>query len=210
MLRNLTLILILSCAVSFAAYKPLEARAAIFSDDSGSVDISSAKTFEQYMATGSSEHLKTMLERFDEYKVSDFFAEEIKKIDAAATLLMIGMMYCPDCKVVSPFMEAIAKLNPKISTRYILRNDTPGAKEFMQNRTGRTNMPAIFVLSPDGTVLSGAYVETPERVTGMLASAATDGERDKIWDDFHEGVYDEDVQRDLIELIKNATDISKK
>jgi hypothetical protein len=95
-------------------------------------------------------------------------------------------------------------LNPLVRTKYILRNETPGAREFMKSRAGRTNMPAVFVLRADGKVLDGAYVETPEKVTALLASAATDEERDAIWEDFHSGVYDEDIQRDLLELISKA------
>jgi len=204
MLRYLSVIIIFTAAILFVSGKQSCAQTGIFSEDGSRVDLSEAMTFERYMATGESGHLKAMLERFDEYKVSDFFSDEIREIDEPAVLLMIGMMYCPDCKVVSPFMEAIARINPLVETRYIVRNDTPGAREFMKARTGRTNMPAIFALSPDGTVLDGAYVETPESVTRLLEAAEDDEAKDKIWDDFHGGVYDEEVQRDLIKLLERG------
>jgi glutaredoxin len=193
--------LVLSAALLFSS----NAWAGVFSEDNSTVDLSQAKTFEQYLATGKSEHLQAMLERLSSYKLSGFFEEEIKKIDTPVTLLLIGMMYCPDCKTVTPFLEAITKLNPKIKTSYIVRNDTPGAKEFITAKTGRTNMPAVFVLKNDGTVLEGAYSETPKSVIALLEAAPDDAESNKIWDDFHDGKYDEDVQRDLAELIKNAT-----
>jgi glutaredoxin len=181
----------------------------VFSQDNSKVDLSQGKTFEQYIATGESDHLRAMVERLVSYNVSGFFGEEIKKIDTPVTLLLIGMMYCPDCKAVTPYLEAITKLNPKIKTSYMLRNDTPGAKEFITAKTGRPNMPAVFILKNDGTLLEGAYSETPKSVIALLEAARTEAESDKIWDDFHGGRYDEDVQRDLIELIKNAVATAK-
>jgi glutaredoxin len=178
-----------------------EARAeAIFSDDAGKVDLSRALSFDEYKKSGTEEQRHAAAERFENFSVSPFFEESAKKIDSPAVLLMIGMMYCPDCKAAYPYMEKLAEINPLIDTKYLVRNETPGAREFMAARTGRTNMPSIFVLEPDGTVLDGAYVETPARVTDMLAEA-DEAAREAIWDDFHSGVYDEDIQRDLISLI---------
>jgi hypothetical protein len=101
-------------------------------------------------------------------------------------------------------MEAMSRFNPLIRTRYLVRNDTPGAREFMAARTGRTNMPAVFVIRPDGSVSDGAYVETPTSVTSLLASAVTDDEREAVWNDFHSGLYDDDVQSDLMSLVLNS------
>jgi glutaredoxin len=117
---------------------------------------------------------------------------------------MIGMTYCPDCKAAYPYMEAVSRVNPHVTTRYIPRNGTPGAREFIQARAGRTNMPAIFVLRPDGEVLEGAYIETPSKVTGLLANASSDEERDAVWEDFHNGIYDEEIENDLLALVETA------
>jgi len=189
----------------FFSVRPAVAEGRIFSDDAGRVDLSRAMSFEEYAASGNGDEQRAVEERFGSFEVSKFFADGAKSIESPAILLMIGMMYCPDCKAVTPYIETMAKLNPLVRTKYILRNETPGAREFMKSRTGRINMPAVFVLRADGKVLDRAYVETPEKVTARLASAATDEERDAIWEDFHNGVYDEDIQRDLLELISKAT-----
>jgi hypothetical protein len=177
----------------------------VFSEGYGRVDLSKTLDFEVYTGTGTEEHRQALDEKLNSYKIAGFFEEGAKEIDYPVTLLMIGMMYCPDCKVVSPYLEALSGINPYIRTRYLVRNDTPGAREFMAARTGRTNMPSVFVIRPDGSVADGAYVETPAKVTAMLASAATDDERGAIWDDFHNGTYDEDVQSDLLKLVLSAS-----
>jgi glutaredoxin len=184
--------------------RPVDAKGRVFSEDSGRVDLSQALSFEEYLQSGAEGERRAVEKRFESYGVLPFFEEGAKKIEYPTTLLMIGMMYCPDCKAAYPYLETIARLNPLIRTKYIVRNDTPGAREFMASRTRRSNMPSVFVLRPDGKVLDGAYVETPAKVTELLAAAATEGERDAIWDDFHSGLYDEDIQRDLLELISKA------
>lgn len=180
------------------------AESLIFSDGAKRVDLSGALSFEEYAKSGSPEHRAAAQGRMASYKEEPFFAEAAAKIDSPVVLLTIGMMYCPDCKAVYPYLESLARRNPLVSTKYIVRNDVPGAKEFMAARTGLTKMPSVFALKPDGTVLDGAYVETPKKVTAMLAAAETEADRDKIWDDFHAGIYDEEIQRDLISLITGA------
>jgi thiol-disulfide isomerase/thioredoxin len=191
-----------SLSIAGAAYAGERA----FSKDAGRVDLTHAVSFEEYVKSGTDEHRKATDERFASYVSAPFFVEGARKIDSPVVLLMIGMMYCPDCKAAKPYMEELARLNPLIRTKYMVRNDTPGAREFMKARTGRTNMPAIFAITPGGKVLDGAYVETPARVTALLEAAGTEVERDAIWDDFHNGVYDEDVQRDLLALVERAAE----
>jgi hypothetical protein len=202
--RYLTFFFIFVLILRGTAYAaPFGAR--VFSEGFGRVDLSKTLDFDAYAATGSGEHRQALDDRLNSYKIADFFEEGAQQIDHPVTLLMIGMMYCPDCKIVSPYLETLSGANPYIRTRYLVRNDTPGAREFMAARTGRTNMPSVFAVRPDGSVADGAYVETPAKVTAMLASAATDDERDAIWNDFHSGAYDEDVQNDLLELVLSAS-----
>jgi hypothetical protein len=179
------------------------ARAEIFSGDGESVDLSRALDFEGYVKTGSAEEIGGVRERMRSYRTEDFFKRGVAAIAKPVTLLFIGMMYCPDCKTAVPFVEAAAEINPLIETKYFVRNGTPGAKEFTAARTGRPNIPAIFAIS-DGVVAKSAYVETPAWVTMLLRRAKTNEEREAVWDDFHAGKYDEEVQRDILELIREA------
>jgi uncharacterized protein YbaR (Trm112 family) len=200
LLRNFLFFLILG--LIFVSGRT-EAKNLVFSGDSGRVDLSGALSFEEYRKLGTGEEQKAVEGRFESFETLPFFEEGAKAVESPVVLLMIGMMYCPDCKAAYPYIEAISRLNPLVRTKYLVRNETPGAREFMKNRTGRANMPAIFVVRADGKVLDGAYVETPEKVTKMLAETPEEN-RDAIWDDFHNGVYDEDIQRDILDLISKA------
>jgi glutaredoxin len=175
-----------------------------FSPDAGSVNLKNSVSFEEYKKSGEEKYISDIEERVRSCGVSEKFIEGAKKIDRPLVLLMIGMTYCPDCKAAYPFMEAVSRVNPYVTTRYIPRNSTPGAREFIKARAGRTNMPAIFALRPDGKVLDGAYIETPSKVTGLIMNATSDEERDSIWEDFHSGVYDEEIENDLLRLLETA------
>jgi glutaredoxin len=185
---------------SFASY----GEDVLFSPDAERVDLNASVSFEEYKRSGEEKYIIGIEERMRSCSVSEKFIEGVKKIDRPLVLLMIGMTYCPDCKAAYPFTEAASRANPNVTTRYIPRNGTPGAREFIEARAGRTNMPAIFVLRPDGKVLDGAYIETPSKVTGMIMNAASDEERDAVWEDFHNGVYDEEIENDLLRLMENA------
>jgi thiol-disulfide isomerase/thioredoxin len=185
---------------SFASYGD----EVFFSSDAGSVDLKISVSFEEYKRSGEEKYVSDIEERMRSCGVSEKFIDGAKKIDRQLVLLMIGMTYCPDCKAAYPFMEAISRVNPNVTTRYIPRNGTPGAREFIVARAGRPNMPAVFVLLPDGKVLDGAYIETPSKVTDLLMNVSSDEERDSIWKDFHNGVYDEEIENDLLNLLETA------
>ncbi|MDR1133644.1 MAG: thioredoxin family protein [Synergistaceae bacterium] len=176
----------------------------IFSSDAGRVNLKATISFAEYKRSGEEQYINDIEERMRSCEVSEKFIEGVKKIDRPLVLLMIGMTYCPDCKAAYPFTETASRVNPYVTARYMPRNGVTGAREFIGARAGRTNMPAIFVLRPDGKVLDGAYIETPSKVTGLIANATSDEERDSIWEDFHNGIYDEEIENDLLSLMETA------
>jgi len=183
-------------------------RANIFSPGSDRINLYRTLNFEAYKASGTEKERKEAEERIASVKPADFFLEGVEKIDKRITVLVVGMMFCPDCRAVYPYVEAMKAANPFISTRYLIRDSTPGAREFMVSRTGRPNVPTIFVVRPDkidgywnGKISGKAYVETPGRVTDLLQTAKSEREQAAVWRDFHGGIYDEDIQQDLLDLI---------
>ena len=182
----------------------------IFSPDAGRVNLYKTLKFEAYKASGTDEERKAAEERLASIEPAAFFIEGVKKIEERITVLVIGAMYCLDGKAVYPYVEAMQTANTFISTRYLVYTSTPGAREFMVSRTGLAATPSIFIVRPgkegsnrNGEVLNRSYVEAPSRVIALLEAAKNEEESDVIWKDLHSGVYDEDIQRDLLELIMN-------
>ena len=184
-----------------------------FSPDHNAVNLYRTLKFDAYKMSGTEEHRKKAEAKLSSGKPAAFFLEGTRKIDKRLTVLVVGMMYCPDCAAIYPYVQAMEAANPFIRVRYIVRDSAPEVMDFLSSRTERTNVPSIFIVRPGkkmgnrrGEILNGAYVETPSRVTALLDAAKSDEERKVIWDDFHSGVYDEDIQRDLLDLILNAWD----
>jgi glutaredoxin len=195
---------ILAIVLSVFFCRPSLAHAGIFSESFDKVDLSRCLSIEEYIATGTGDNLQKMFERLDTARVSPSFKEMAEKIDSPITVLMVGMMFCPDCKAATPYLEAMARINPLVSTRYIARDTTEGAREFMLARTGQTHIPTIFITNPDGDVLDGAYIETPSAVTALLESSDSEEERRAILEEFRAGGNDEDIQSDLAALVETA------
>ncbi|MDR1379657.1 MAG: thioredoxin family protein [Synergistaceae bacterium] len=190
-------------ALAFAVASPAFAEVS-FSPDAKRVNLYRTLKFDVYKASGTEEEQVAAEEKIASSRPAAFFIEGLNSVDTRLTVLMIGMMRCPDCRAVYPYTEAMAA-NPFISVRYLARDKTPGAREFMIARTGRSNTPSIFIVRPNGEVLDGTYVETPTSVTALLAAAKSAEDRRRIWDDFHKGIYDEYIQRDLLALISNRS-----
>ena len=142
----------------------------IFSPDAGRINLYKTLNFEAFKASGTEEERAALEERLASVKPASFFTEEMKKINKQVTMLVIGMMYCLDGKAAYPYVEAIKDANPFVSAWYLVYEDTPGAREFLISRTGRTATPSIFIVR-NGEVLNGAYVEAPSRVVALLEAA---------------------------------------
>ncbi|MDR3164833.1 MAG: thioredoxin family protein [Synergistaceae bacterium] len=185
---------------TFASY----GKDVFFSPDAGRVNLKASVSFEEYKRSGEKKYIDAIESRMRSCNISERFIEGVKKINRPLVLLMIGMTYCPDCTAAYPFTETASRVNPYVTARYIPRNGTPGAREFIESRAGRTNIPAIFVLRPDGKVLDGAYIETPSKVTGLIVNALSDEERDSVRENFRKGIYDEEIENDLLSLLETA------
>ncbi|MDR1472257.1 MAG: thioredoxin family protein [Synergistaceae bacterium] len=201
MRKNLSLVFAALAAILAAAPR---SGAGVFSPEGDRVDLSQSLPLEKYMMTGTALDMEMAFERLESFKVSESFRGTVERVNRPLVILMIGMMYCPDCGIAFAYMEAMSRINPLITARYIPRDPTPGARDFMNRRTGVVRTPQIFIVEPDGAVRLGAYVETPARVTALLAAAASDEERKSVFADFRAGIYDEDVQDDLASLIDSA------
>jgi hypothetical protein len=58
-------------------------------------------SFEEYKRSGEEKYIIGIEERMRLRSVPEKFIEGVKKIDRPLVLLMIGMTYCPDCKVAN-------------------------------------------------------------------------------------------------------------
>jgi len=116
-------------------------------------------------------------------------ADALKKGPVLAAFFKVN---CPTCQFTMPFIERIhaSYSGEKFTVLGISQNDAKDSKEFMQhfgvqfpvliddsgypasNHYGLTNVPTLFLISPDGKIQSNSVGFTKADIQQMAAEAA--------------------------------------
>jgi thiol-disulfide isomerase/thioredoxin len=165
------------------------------------MDLAKGMTFERYLTTGDGAQMERALERVSSLVLSDHFLAFVRGVDVPLVLAVYTELWCPDCARTTPFAYAISQANPLIEAAYFLRDD-PG-RAFMRAQTGKSSIPTIFVTDKGGLVAGDVYVEYPESVQALIAAATEEAARG-YRNDLRSGMYDEEIENDLRELMESA------
>ena len=116
-------------------------------------------------------------------------AEALKKGPVLAVFFKVN---CPTCQFTMPFVERIhaSYSGEKFSVLGVSQNDTKDSKEFMQhfgvqfpvlidesgytisNQYGLTNVPTLFLISPEGKIQSTSVGFSKSDIQSMAAEGA--------------------------------------
>lgn len=167
------------------------------------LDMSAGMNFEAFLATGRASHIEKIFARMKSLALVPEVKSSIMQIDVPLVLFTYGSMSCSDCTIALPVLEAMRRQNPQYITTLYQDRDL-AARELLLRHTGRSRIPTVLVLLPDGTLLDGAYVEHPRIVYDLLDSSRSEEEKRSHIEEFRAGKYDEQVQADLADLIFSA------
>jgi glutaredoxin-related protein len=198
-MKKLTALVLLTIAAPFILSS---AAAGLTRPQEGKIDLSKSVGFEKYLASGSGEEMEKEINIVGSLKPSKSFLDEAKKIDAPLVIVVYGDMSCPDCAVTVPYVQSVQKVNPLVETRFFLRNDE--TKAFLRTAAGRAAVPTIFITNAEGLIAGDVYVEYPEAVQSLIDASPSNEEAKKHRTDFRNGLYDEEIQKDLLKLIQRA------
>jgi protein-disulfide isomerase len=166
------------------------------------IDLSKGMTFERYLTTGDSSQMENSLERVSSLALSGPFLDFVRGIDTPLVIVAYTDLSCPDCARTIPFVHAISQANPLAEAAYFLRDDS--ARPFMRAQTGKSSIPTIFVTDKSGLVAGNVYVEYPEKVQALIDAAASNEEAARHRGDLRSGLYDEEIENGLRDLIESA------
>ncbi|MDR0649596.1 MAG: thioredoxin family protein [Synergistaceae bacterium] len=168
----------------------------------GRIDLSEGLSFEKYITTGSGAQLGSALERVSSTSLSEPFAGFVKGIRTPLVLVAFTDISCPDCARTIPFVHAATLANPLVRAVYFKRDDA--ARQFMRAQTGKASVPTIFVTDETGALVGGVYVEYPRKVQALIDASVSDDETAGHRKDLRSGLYDDEIESDLRELIEGA------
>ena len=187
-------------ALCFLFFSPLCKTATAFFDVDH-IDLSKGVSYERYLFGGTGMQIERVFARTKAVRLSDELRAAAQRIDSPVVFVTYGSITCPDCAVAVPFLEALKNANPTIETLYFARDNK--AREMLLERTGLNRIPTIFVTDRNGRILSGHYVEYPRVIYDLLEKSKTEEEKRAHIEEFRAGKYDDDVQRDLADLIES-------
>jgi thiol-disulfide isomerase/thioredoxin len=168
-----------------------------------SIDLSSALDFAAYTATGSGRQIGELLGKIDELSPSEGFISAVREVKSPTVLVVYGNMSCPDCAATVPFVEAIHKVNPLITTLYFTRTDE--AERVVKDIAGVYKTPTIFSADAEGSLGREYLLEFPDSVRKLVDEAADADSRREIIREFRDGKYAADLEADLLKLLGAAS-----
>ncbi|MDR1482832.1 MAG: thioredoxin family protein [Synergistaceae bacterium] len=176
--------------------------AAAETHDVARMDPGKGTDFYGFISKAKAKDMEKFIARLGKVTLSDELKETASRADRPFTVVVLGYTYCPDMLIVAPFIESVRMANPNmITVRYYIRND--GYAELLKRQTGIDRTPAIFLAEPDGRLLEGRfYSKFPRIVQRLIDSSASSEESNSHIGDHRAGVYDDDVQSDLAELLR--------
>ena len=187
--------LLLAACLVWAGYGALHAAPV-------AIDPAKGVSFEQYLLSGNEKQKDALLERIRTTRPSAAFVSEIQTIRTPLLVAAVSSISCPDCGALAPFLLALDKANIRITVRFFARNTS--ARELVSERTGLDRVPTLLFADAAGNLCEGAFIEHPKRVRALIQSAESEEDAKKIISDFRAGKYNEEIEKDLVALLKRA------
>lgn len=118
--------------------------------------------FSSFLELASGEDRDITLRFLEKTELKDELVDRIKAIDRDIKVLVLGEIWCPDCRINMPAMEIINRLNPRIDFRIIPREGNEMDFEgYMVD--GKVKIPTFIIMDKDYKEL-GHILERPKKV----------------------------------------------
>lgn len=113
--------------------------------------------------------------------------DALKILNSKVKILLFAENYCPDCRIMVPFLEKIQMQNSNIAV-YIFKRQ--GNEELLKEITGETSIPTALIYD-DNMKLKGKYVEMPKKIKGTLLAVPK----------YRMGKYNDEIEEELLNMV---------
>lgn len=164
------------------------------------IDITTGKSFEQYIDGGVEEQIAKMRERSKTLDISAELKDVALSVKRPIIIAAFAATFCPDCTAAVPVLEAIKALNSKIDVLYFERSDE--TRPLLREISGSERIPTIVKVDSEGRPTSSCFVERPPKVCKMVDDAPDDDAEDAVIADYRAGRYDAELFAEIAKIIR--------
>jgi thiol-disulfide isomerase/thioredoxin len=99
-------------------------------------------------------------------KLDETTLNKIKSIKKKVNILAFGEIWCPDCQINLPAVDAIAKNNDSIEFKVVPRE---GNESFMETYKvdGKVKIPTLIIMDEDFNEI-GSFIEVPQVIRDVI------------------------------------------
>ncbi len=156
--------------------------------------------FEDFIKTGEVDEVKDVEKYLDKTQVDGRLEEDILSIGKPIKILVLGEMWCPDCRINISGLEILSRINPNIGLKILLKDER---EEFYEDyfsyykEAGRLKIPTILVYDENFKEL-GFIRERPSLVKDFFKEGEEDLEG---INKYKEGLYIGDLLEEVLDLL---------
>ncbi|MEM1318670.1 MAG: thioredoxin family protein [Bacteroidota bacterium] len=106
-------------------------------------------------------------------KVQEESRASVEAIDRPQTWLVITEGWCGDAAQIIPVIDKLASLNPKVTTRYVLRDENPALMDLFLTNGGRS-IPMIIIVDEETQEVLGKWGPRPSEMQQIVMDRKND------------------------------------
>lgn len=153
-------------------------------------------TYSEFISTANDEQKEMLANFYEQGQLFEDGLDRLKNINKPLNLAVFSLVRCKDAATAIPFLLKLCELIPNVNIKFF---DREGNEELLEELSGARRVPTILLLDSDGNVVK-KYLEFPENVNKKIESSTAE-DKEGIVNDFRTGMYNKDIQNDLIDLL---------
>lgn len=156
--------------------------------------------YESYLESDLIEYKEKQDEIFDEIQLSEVNITKLSNIKKIVNLVVFAEIYCPDCRVLVPYLEKIRSINSNVNLSIFPRT---GNEEYLIKHSIKGRIPTVLMedLKKGEENFTAIFEEFPEPVRSQIESALNTEQTNGLVHEYRAGVRNSELENHLVKGI---------
>lgn len=152
--------------------------------------------FNRYLETGTESQIEKQLSVLSETFLSEKLIEILKNLRSSIKIIAFAEIYCPDCQIIVPYLEKMAKASHRFEYSVIKRQ---GSEDYLKKISGNTKIPT-FILIDKNAEKNKIMIEFPKKIKDKIELSKSNLQ-DQIIEEYRAGKYRAEIDEELCDLL---------